>query len=572
MKITENSFLRKIKDIGGSNWLLELKEIIKDVAESFKNDSGESLLNNDKKINASFLPELSESVVEITKAQLDTLVTNESLIPGQLYKISGVDTALYGGTDILMTAATTSELSLSGHGIFYNPKYLNSITTPTPTPGFGVYNNYIFYTVTSQINTFVNGDIVTANNGATAIWRGFNVLELLTGDWTGVTSMVSTTKSAVIVVTDIPSSYSIGDNVIWGGKHWINKTGNIGTVTDTFTLDSTNWEVVPFNDVDYNVTVDEISYDYENDLIIARKDLWGNDVNFSKEIFTHLSYYLEGFSPIKLYQWGNYPTEISNSNRDTPGVYQNKCNNGVVECINFRGLRLNGNILNDNSTITNIISNTYLKIYGNTFNNFSAIDICTFRGAVSINENNFTQQAGLFNLSLHATNSSYAVAIYNNTFTDYSSIGNSRTIGSINYLEFWGNNFFYGIIRDCFFIEGGINLNTLEYGAEFRFCTFTATNIYENSIKTCNIQNTNFNNLDMTNNRFDRCELVISGTFSSKDIRYVTAAYSSIIADLTSAIIIFGSYPKQIFRNSSGTTRLSYYNASDVLTVVNINA
>jgi hypothetical protein len=56
MKITQNAFLRKIRNINGGDWLKELKNVLTDIASDFKNENGDSLLTEDKKINASFLP------------------------------------------------------------------------------------------------------------------------------------------------------------------------------------------------------------------------------------------------------------------------------------------------------------------------------------------------------------------------------------------------------------------------------------------------------------------------------------------------------------------------------------
>jgi hypothetical protein len=337
MKITENSFLRKIRQIGGADWSRDIKEIFLDVVSSFKNDSGESLLNNDKKINASFLPELNE----ITKAQLDALISTESLIPGQLYKVTGVDEDLYGGTDILIKAATTSELELTGHGIFYNPKYLNSIFTPEN--GYGIYDKYVFYRYISGVNSFGNGVTVTANNGATGKFRTRGAVEYVSGDWSTATSFSAGASSAVITIMSTPiSSYSIGDNVIWGGKHWVNKTGNRGTSIDDFTLDSTNWEVIPFNSTDYNVEIDQISYDYQNDLIVSRKDRWNNNISFTKNTIID---YIPIINPIKIFQWGNYPEDNNANAYKAPGVTNNTVVDSTMYCINFTGESLKENII-----------------------------------------------------------------------------------------------------------------------------------------------------------------------------------------------------------------------------------
>jgi hypothetical protein len=59
---------------------------------------------------------------------------------------------------------------------------------------------------------------------------------------------------------------------------------------------------------------------------------------------------------------------------------------------------------------------------------------------------------------------------------------------------------------------------------------------------------------------------------TSKTISNIEANYADATFDISAATIIYGDYSKQMFRNSSGVTRLGYYNASDVFTVVNVNA
>lgn len=56
MKITQNAFLRKIRNINGGDWLKELKNVLTDITSDFKNENGESLLTENKKINTAFLP------------------------------------------------------------------------------------------------------------------------------------------------------------------------------------------------------------------------------------------------------------------------------------------------------------------------------------------------------------------------------------------------------------------------------------------------------------------------------------------------------------------------------------
>jgi hypothetical protein len=92
----------------------------------------------------------------LTKAQLDTAITNSTLTPGAYYFITGVDVALYGGTTVLLQATSTNTIGSAGYGLFFTPKYAGV--------GNGVWDGS---------NTYAIGD--------TAFWGGY-VWENLTGN------------------------------------------------------------------------------------------------------------------------------------------------------------------------------------------------------------------------------------------------------------------------------------------------------------------------------------------------------------------------------------------------------
>ena len=106
----------------------------------------------------------NQNNIEVTKLELDNLVSSSQLVKDSIYKISGVDSTLYGGTTIFLTAINSTQLSIDGYGIFYNPKYDKSIN------GFGVVKDYV-------------------------AWASEDKQK----------------ESGV---------YNIGDRVIWGGKCW----------------------------------------------------------------------------------------------------------------------------------------------------------------------------------------------------------------------------------------------------------------------------------------------------------------------------------------------------------------
>jgi hypothetical protein len=463
--------------------------------------------------------------ITITKVQFDTLVSTDGLVPGTTYSISGVDTPLYGGTTIIIKAATTNKLELAGHGIFYNPKYLNSQATP--------------------------------NNGY-GIWQSGN-------------------------------TYAIGDDAIWGGKHWTNKTGVAGSSVDKYTLDSTNWDVVAFNSTDYNVVADVIHYDQEHDMIIRRKDKWDNDVDGEYQSFIEFSdpngYGLG--NPIKDFQWGNGPEDWNTTDYLYIGVKGNYVKDSYLECINFIGsymwnnTLLNLSLMYNNTTTTsnsfdyNFLNNSQINnnildvpsigIYSNYLFRFSRI------------RNN--TDVAIDNNRLHSSN------IQNNITTagNGSISRNDLFVGNINTNEFIGGDIEQNIVATASLISNNvvsgssvrnntlydnssINANTISNGGALSNNTLSSSNISSNLLDNGSVM---IHNKLQNLSTFDFSS---SGALSGQGIAYIEANYANATFNISAATIIYGDYSKQMFRNSTGTTRLAYYNASDVLTVVNVNA
>ena len=115
----------------------------------------------------------NQKTIEVTKTELDVLISENKLEPNRLYKITGVESWCFSQhliKAIYLKAITNNTLESEGVGEFYTPKYNTS----------------------------------DSNLG---IWIG----ELLAN------GMISS------------ASYNIGDKVIWGNLFWENISGNIGS-------------------------------------------------------------------------------------------------------------------------------------------------------------------------------------------------------------------------------------------------------------------------------------------------------------------------------------------------------
>lgn len=506
------------------------------------------------------------SATVVTKAQVDALIASNSLVPGSTYIITGVDVPLYGGTTIMLQAETTNKLTLAGHGIFYNPKYLNS--QATPSNGYGVWSNYMYITFSNVVGTFNGGDVVTANNGATAYYQCENFLQWISGDWSAATSISNGLGATANVSGGVSPSYAIGSDVIWGGKHWTNISGNAGTDIDKYTLSPSDWTEVPFNSTDYNVAVDIIHYDYEHDMIIRRKDKWDNDVDGNFQVFdefTSPNGYGYG-NPIKDFQWGNGNEDWNTDDYNYIGVQSNLVKDSYLECINFIGKYLWFNKLTQQSYMVNNITTTSGFFDGNILISYSYIYNTKLSGNSYI-ANNTLNNASFLNYS-HLTNG----GINNNELSNSSSMNNNTTTngGTIYYNKLTNTSIYSNTISNGSIGENILNISSINNNqlnnSFIQFNTLSSSYIENNQFLT-----TFFEYNTLSNN--STLNFGSSGVLVSKNIARIEANGANAVFNIAAATIIFAStYSKQLFKNSAGTTRLGYYNASDVFTVVNVNA
>ena len=362
----------------------------------------------------------TQGVIEITRAEAETLQATASFIPGATYVITDADVNLYGGTEITLTAITPSELSLQGSGLFYCPKY------DLTTPGYGIWTTYMEGTFSSIVGTFAQGETVTAQNGATATYLAEGFLIYVSGNWSGATAISGATATANVSGFVSPS-YSIGQVVHWGGKSWTNVNGNIGASVDKYTLDS-KWTEIQFNSTDYNVYIDEIQYDFGNDMIIYRKDRYNNVVSGSNQVFVEFES-PDGYgfgNPIKDFQWGCAQDDFNTNDYLYVGIQGNQVIDSYFETLNSLAKCIWFNELSQFSYIqNNTLSNSYIQ--NNTLSN-SYIQNNTLSNSYIYN--NTLSSSYIYNNTL-----SYGINISNNTLSSYSTI-QYNTLSSYSTIQY----------------------------------------------------------------------------------------------------------------------------------------
>lgn len=259
----------------------------------------------------------------VTYQEATDLATQDLLVPGQKYLITDANANLYGGTNIFISAATTSTFEIKGHGIFFNPDYAN----------IPIWSPFSELTVGSETGEIEVGETITAQSGATGQVFAYNpqthkvYFLILSGSWTNVTSITGATSGYTATVSFASiMDYPVGMKVIWGGKVWENINGVYGTTLDFFTLDDNEWTELDYTDASYLGAIDVVTYDFANDEIKYREDILLNKVT------TNVG--------IRNFPWGN------------PYVSNNTMVGGSVELINYLGKQMFNNFFGEACVLT----------------------------------------------------------------------------------------------------------------------------------------------------------------------------------------------------------------------------
>ena len=242
----------------------------------------------------------SQKTIEVTRYELYDLIANDDLEPNSLYKITGVESWCFSKhliKAIYLKAITNNTLETNGFGEFYNVNY-----------------------------------------GFTSVWAG-NLLEA---------GLIDSLE------------YAVDDLVIWGNLLWTNISGAVGTNLKNFGedcgdislpnyLSDSDWlPLTPQESGGYNLSIDIIKYDIENDYISYREDTSGNryEQSFSNLVGNYPNYEIVGSDAsymyyvggISLFHWGEPDTVYGNTIKDSL----------VLNCNNSSQLFLTSSFYNNN--------------------------------------------------------------------------------------------------------------------------------------------------------------------------------------------------------------------------------
>ena len=493
--------------------------------------------------NFIFLQGLSQ-IETITKTVLDNLISTNSLKKGKHYRIKSVDSSfnpdyvynLYGGTDIIVTAIETNKISNSGIGQFFNPKYNRNVN------GYGIWDSYNTFDITltnDTSNFFGRNEYITSypNGYSGQIIGNIHSHKFISfgDDWTTEFAFSGNNSESTADINSVTmKTYSIGDVVFWGGRAWVNKSGNVGLSNNEFEFIHTgtssktyyDWNPISYtNSTYYNEVWDDIIYDYENDTIIERKDKANNIVRTSKSNNDLIWDYYSRASPIKAFQWGNEYVY----NGDGLGVGCNLVESSYCSNINFMGYNFTyNNFINQSFLLVN--SSPTSRMYINTY----------------FNNNIFN---GSYYYSNFLSSSFYSNQIFNSGIYDNAILGEMGS-NILNNGGISNNSLYNGSVSYNEIINWTFNYNIQYYG-----------NITNNRLKNSYIDNNIIiNNIIQYNTLSDDSSIENIYSFGYSYNNYIR--YNN---------LILGSYISNISFNNHANNNFIQYNNLSSQSFINSN-
>jgi len=405
--------------------------------------------------------------------------------------------------------------------------------------------------------------------------------------------------------------YTVDQVVFWGGYAWKNLTGNVGTAENVITLNSDDWEKLPYsNTTYYESVIDEVKVDWNNRIVIGRTNIENQiTVEFNADQYWWWMGLYDNVqtNPISVMGWGLY-SKITPEQLDGEfyGISNLRIINSNCETVNFKGAGLlnidmgssffNNNYIGKGCYVDEIIIRTFgyiqnnaltdfVYIYNNTLEN-GGIQFNTLTNNTYINSNTLDNGYIQFNtldnsyINSNTLDNSY---IQSNTLDNSSIQSNTLDNSSIQ-----SNTLDNSSIQSNTLDNSYVNNNTLDNNSSIQSNTLTNNsyirintldnNSYIQSNTLTNISFIQINTLD--NNSYIQSNTLTdsffsfnsSGTLTSKTLQKIYARNVTLNENISAATDIFLNVEKNIYTRLDGTKRLSYFNNSDVPTIVNVNA
>lgn len=356
------------------------------------------------------------------------------------------------------------------------------------------------------------------------------------------------------------NSFLLSNNVFYGNLDYVNNTFGNSCFNNTFDDDCTNNIIGNFF---YNNTTDD---DFDDNLIgnnfhdnYITSNFQRNRVgdNFNNNTIINGSFYRNDignqFENNVITDGDFQNNEIGNAYNDNiigGQFYKNDIGNGFNNNKTYSNFY--GNLVGDGYNNNRIYSNFYENVIGEIFDGNTIGDSTNF-SSYSFNSNkvgNYFQNNNITTSFYNNQNGNY---FENNTLSgDYF----SNVVS--NYFQ---NNTLLGVFG---YNQIGSNFQNNNVGDGFGFGIGTSQgNVIGNYFYNNTIGEYFYNNVISDGFYFN----TIVDFFQLNDVKF--SLYST---DFTTATHVYGNYNCILFKNSTLSSRLSYYDGTDTLTIVNINS
>ena len=519
------------------------------------------------------------NLIQVTRTELLTLISNNELITNAHYEISGVCDYYFKDSTITLQAISSSTLNPEGIGKFYVPIYPNSTFK-------NIWNDIKIVNLTNISGTFYDNEPISLSTGGLATLMAYNVIfangtavssgSTITGAFGGATATIQS-----VIASD---PVYVNKVVIYGGSCWKNLTGNMGyDNSDTLgawngglSLNSEDWELVSYQDINYYKLIEnKVNYNYKFDVITYREDTSGNkvyeNINNLNSIFLYGSpaNSLLQNSSIIYFPWGDGAFTYNTISADSPFSMLN------TFITQFSSNTISGSYFSStySKSAYSSFPNSVIvqsQIYGNTFNSCYISGLTGYNGNVSGNtftstpisnfsrtninqcqlKSAFISNAGFIQVSISSCEGN--ISCQGNYGTGNQGVSFNNCKGNVNY----SSNTHLGYVN---FSNVDFGSNTSIQSNQFGPTTFSNNRFDQTNINSNYFYNININNnilffTEISYNTFD------ASSFSGYDPQVGIAGCTN----LTNNNLSFSEYPLRIiynnFQGRSGIANCTFEN------------
>lgn len=510
----------------------------------------------------------------------------------------------FGYNQVHSDSSISSNIHLPGSSSYFGSNILkrngrivgNTIASPGVTIGYNVLenssiqNNYIAlnsYIITNHLSnaSYIQGNDLDANSRIEANYlkNSSSIYDNSLDDGSLISYNHLENGCSIYEHYDITNGSQISHNIMTNNAEiYYNEMDTSYIRYNTMSNSSYIGELTMVSNgtIDYN-TMDNSSYmesfNVENNSSITRNSMTNNSYMIRTNLDNGSQISSNTFNNSYMSNYNSLNSSTVTSNQFVNSSFQSNnlsASSNISENSFINGCSFYDNTMDGSSVYRNQLN--YSEVYNNNLTNNSSIQQNELSDGYfydntldssGVRENTITGDSEVYNNNL---TSSYMTGnvftedseVYDNTLNNSSISGNPLSNSYISDNTLTGSN----ILNNTCNYETDISSNTLINNSGISYNTLSNnSNINSVSLDGSSITyNMMFNSSSLN--------LGTSGTLTGVNIQNNTIKSASVTDNISAATHIFASYSKDIFQREDSTVKLSYFNNSDVLTVVAVTA